>query len=298
MKKILRCPICAGDNIIPFIDTHDLFLTHESFSISRCNDCGFLLTNPIPEINDLGNYYKSDEYLSHSKANKGALSKLYSFIRNYSIKRKYQLISAYTLKGSILDIGCGTGEVLHYFDQKGWMTLGIEPSDIARKYAIENFDLLVKDEDHISTLTGNSFDVVSMWHVLEHVPQLNERMKQLRYILKDEGTAFIALPNCESWDAKYYKKEWAAWDVPRHLYHFSKDSFSKLATKHGFKIEEILPMKFDAFYVSLLSEKYRSKKMNYIKALFNGLKSNFWAQKNDNNYSSLIYVLKKDLSQF
>jgi predicted SAM-dependent methyltransferase len=121
-------------------------------------------------------------------------------------------------------------------------------------------------------------------------------MEQVKYVLKDEGIAFIALPNHKSWDTQYYKKQWAAWDVPRHLYHFSMDTFSNLAKKHGFKIVEILPMKFDAFYVSLLSEKYRTNKMNYIKALFQGMKSNRWAKKNNNNYSSLIYVLRKDLS--
>jgi 2-polyprenyl-3-methyl-5-hydroxy-6-metoxy-1,4-benzoquinol methylase len=195
-----------------------------------------------------------------------------------------------------LDIGCGTGEVLEYFTKKGWDTKGIEPSDNARSYAVENLGLSVEKEEYLQKLKEKSFDVISMWHVLEHVPQLNKRMEQVKNIMKDDGVAFIALPNYKSWDGEYYKKHWAAWDVPRHLYHFSKDTFKLLAINHGLKIVEILPMKFDAFYVSLLSEKYQSKKINYMKAFFQGLKSNNWAKKNGDDYSSLIYVLRKDLS--
>ncbi len=296
MKKILTCPVCGKTDILPSFETKDYFLSQENFAISKCSACGFLFTNPIPVESELSNYYKSDEYLSHSKAKKGAFSRIYNIIRNYSIKRKYQLISGYIAKGSILDIGSGTGEVLEYFTKKGWETKGIEPSDSARTYAIEKLGLSVEKEEYISTIKEKSFDVITMWHVLEHVPLLNDRMEQIENILKDDGVALIALPNYKSWDGQYYHKKWAAWDVPRHLYHFSQSSFTMLAEKHKFKIVKTLPMKFDAFYVGLLSEKYRSGKMNYIKAFFQGIKSNRWAKNNGNEFSSLIYVLRKDLS--
>jgi 2-polyprenyl-3-methyl-5-hydroxy-6-metoxy-1,4-benzoquinol methylase len=296
MKTIHTCALCNKSDIVPYQETKDHFLSNEPFTICKCHACGFLFTNPIPSANDLGKYYQSDEYLSHSKSKKGIFSKIYNLIRKYSVKKKYQLISEYVAIGSILDIGCGTGEVLKYFSEKGWQTKGIEPSDEARRYAVENLGLSVEKENYISTIVEKSFDVVSMWHVLEHVPQLNERMQQINCILKDEGVAFIALPNYKSWDAQYYSTEWAAWDVPRHLYHFSKESFLLLANKHKFQIAEIIPMKFDAFYVSLLSGKYRSGRMNYIQAFYQGFKSNKWAKKNNDNFSSLIYVLKKDLS--
>ncbi len=296
MKEIPTCPLCGDSDIIPYLETKDYFLSNEPFTISKCSNCGFLLTNPVPTEKDLGKYYQSDEYLSHSKSKKGAFSKIYNLVRNYSIRKKYQLISGYVAMGSILDIGCGTGEVLKYFADKGWQTQGIEPSDNARKYAVEKLGLSVEKEEYIFAIEDKSFDVITMWHVLEHVPTLNERMQQLKCMLKDNGVLIIALPNYESWDAQNFSAKWAAWDVPRHLYHFSKDTFSLLAKKHNFKTTEILPMKFDAFYVSLLSEKYRSGKMNYVKAFFQGIKSNQWAKKNAGNYSSLIYVLRKDFS--
>jgi 2-polyprenyl-3-methyl-5-hydroxy-6-metoxy-1,4-benzoquinol methylase len=296
MKKISTCPLCGKSDILPYLKTKDYFLTNESFTISKCGYCGLLFTNPVPSEKDLEKYYLSDEYLSHSKAKKGAFSKIYNIIRNYSIRKKYQLISGFVTKGSILDIGCGTGETLKYFSDNGWLTKGIEPSDNARTFAVEKLGLSVEEEEYISTINSKSYDVVTMWHVLEHVSQLNERMQQLKKIVKDDGVVIIALPNYKSWDTQYFSEKWAAWDVPRHLYHFSKDTFSKLAQKHDLKIIEIIPMKFDAFYVALLSEKYRSKKMNYPKAFFQGIKSNQWAKKNDGNYSSLIYILKKDLS--
>ena len=296
LKELSSCPVCAFEGFSKYREVRDFFLTKETFIITCCNNCGFLFTNPRPVDGDLPKYYQSDEYLSHSKADKGIFSKAYNIVRNYSIRQKFQLIKGYKNTGSILDVGCGTGEVLKYFTDKGWSTKGIEPSDAARLYATNSLKLSVKKEEYISDIPRKSFDVITMWHVLEHVPRLNKRMEELFSILKDDGVLLIALPNHNSWDAKYYSSYWAAWDLPRHLYHFSKDTFSILAKKHNFKIQEIRPMKFDAFYVSLLSEKYKTKKMNYTKAFTQGLKSNKWAKKNEANYSSLIYILKKDLS--
>lgn len=295
-KELKICPVCELAGFSKYLEVEDYFLTKELFIISRCNNCGFLFTNPRPIDENLAKYYQSDEYLSHSKKNKGVFSWVYYKVRNYSVRKKYELIKRYKSRGSIIDIGCGTGEVLKYFSEKGWSAKGVEPSDNARSYASNKLGLSVETEDFIKNIPEKSFDVITMWHVLEHVPQLNDRMQQLKTILKDDGVLFIALPNYNSWDAKHYSSFWAAWDLPRHLYHFSKETFSQLAKKHNFNIQEILPMKFDSFYVSLLSEKYQTKKMNYMKAFIQGVKSNSWAKKNDLSYSSLIYILKKDLS--
>ena len=296
MKILSNCPICDFKEFTNYLEVKDYFLSNEVFKIDRCNKCGFLFTNPRPIDKELPGYYQSDEYLSHSKEYKGIFSRVYNIVRNYSIKKKYRLTNLYKNKGSILDIGCGTGEVLKYFSGKGWSVKGIEPADIARNYAINTHGLSVEKEEHLTTIRPASYDVITLWHVLEHVPNLNNRMQQLHSILKDDGILIIALPNYQSWDAENFSSFWAAWDLPRHLSHFSKNTFSLLSEKHNFKIIEIFPMKFDSFYVSLLSEKYQSGKMSYLKAFSYGLKSNMWAKKNDNNFSSLIYILKKDLS--
>ena len=296
MITLKKCPVCNNKDISKYLSLSDYFLSKEEFSISRCNHCGLLFTNPRPEPDDLPRYYQSEDYLSHNKEKKGLFSNIYNLVRNRAVKQKFDLITGYTAKGFILDIGCGTGEVLHYFSKKGWVVTGIEPAANARNFAIEQYALPVYDENQIERLPSKSFDVITLWHVLEHVPQPGERMEQIKRLLKDNGVIFIALPNHKSWDAKRFGAFWAGWDVPRHLFHFSRKSFSFLAARHGFKISKVIPMKFDAYYVSLLSRKYQTGKMNFPMAFYSGLRSNFWARNNENNFSSLIYVLKKEMS--
>lgn len=294
MEKIEKCPVCGNENFVEFLKINDYFLTKEQFTIVNCDNCGFRFTNPRPEAENLSAYYKSEEYISHSNTKKGIVNKVYHFVRNYSHKKKYSLINKFQTNGnSILDIGCATGEFLNFFKEKGWETLGIEPGVEARKFAKENYNLNVYEESEIEKLPNQSYSVITMWHVLEHVPQLNKRITELKRILKDDGILVIAVPNSNSYDAEYYKNFWAAYDVPRHLYHFNSDTLRKLFKKNDFRIEKILPMKFDSYYVSLLSEKYKNKKSNFLKAFYIGLKSNFKAG-NELNNSSIILVLKKN----
>lgn len=289
---INSCPVCGKNTIIKYLDTKDYFFTQESFSLSKCESCEFVFTNPIPK--ELSKYYETEEYLSHNSKKGGVISKIYSSIRSINIKRKFDLVSNYSSKGSILDIGCGTGELLSYFKNENWKTTGIEPNENARNIAISENGIDVLNEDKLSTLPSNSFDVVSMWHVLEHVPDLNKRISEVSNLIKDDGTMIFALPNLNSPDAKKYGKHWSALDVPRHLYHFTQSSFEKLITKHGLKLVHAEPMKFDSYYVSMLSEKYLGNKLYLFSAFINGLKSNLKAKKN-NNYSSMIFVVKKEL---
>lgn len=293
MEKLNICPVCGVSNIKISDEITDHFLTGETFQLTRCNNCGFLFTNPRPKKTDLARYYQSEDYFSHSKKKKGLISFLYDSVKKYALYQKFRLISKYKKRGSILDVGCATGEFLHHFKNRGWKTLGIEPAEQPRKFAIDNYSLKVKSEESITVLKDESFDVITMWHVLEHVPELNQRMKEIRRLLKPDGLLLIALPNYLSWDGQHYKNFWAGYDVPRHLYHFTPDTISLLLEKFHFSVFKIIPMKFDAFYVSLLSEKYATGKLNYTKAFFNGIKSNRHAKKQGHNYSSLIYLAKK-----
>lgn len=292
MKTINNCPVCNSSRFSDFLKVEDYFLSHEVFSLKKCNTCGFVFTNPRPTENDLGLYYQSEEYISHSSSTQSITDKIYYSVRNYTIKQKFKLINKHFKAAKILDIGCGTGEFLSYFKAKGWNTTGIEPNETARKIATKKHGLNVHLEAQLDKLKKSSFEVITMWHVLEHVPDLSLRIKQLKSLIKEKGILIIAVPNIDSKDAKTYGNFWAALDVPRHLYHFNPSTIKKLFEKFGFELKETHPMKFDAFYISMISEKYKTGKANYIKAIYNGLKSNLYAAFHKNNYSSNIYVLQ------
>jgi 2-polyprenyl-3-methyl-5-hydroxy-6-metoxy-1,4-benzoquinol methylase len=291
MEVLQSCPICGSNEFIPFISGKDYFLTGESFEIVKCRNCGFRFTNPRPFPEELGKYYQSSDYISHSDSKKGIFASVYQMVRKYTLGRKYALINKFQQKGNILDIGCATGQFLNYMATHGWKTTGIEPDEKTRKSAISEYSLDVFPEEKLTVLNNASFDVITMWHVLEHVSDLNGRMKQIKNLLKPEGTLVIAVPNCEAHDAKIYRQFWAGYDLPRHLYHFTKPDVKLLTENYGFTIVNILPMKFDAFYVSLLSEKYMSGKIRWLQAFWNGFWSNLNSGKK-NGHSSLIYVIK------
>lgn len=292
MEQINECPVCGSISFSHFKNVTDHFLSKEQFQIVQCADCSFLFTNPRPGRENISRYYQSDEYLSHSKKSKGLIGFIYDTVRNISLKKKFRLISQYKSGKKLLDIGSGTGEFLNYMKKKGWDATGIEPAEQPRKFAAANYKIEIYNEDVIDSLPEKSFDLITMWHVLEHVPDVNLRISQVKKILAKDGLLLIALPNHLSWDAEHYGESWAAWDVPRHFYHFNEHTFSLLASKHNLEIISIQPMKFDAYYISLLSEKYKSKRTCLSAAFLNGLRSNVSAKRNANNYSSIIFLLK------
>jgi 2-polyprenyl-3-methyl-5-hydroxy-6-metoxy-1,4-benzoquinol methylase len=291
MELLKNCPVCGSEEFDLFISGKDYFLSGESFEIVKCHNCGFRFTNPRPGAKELGKYYQSTEYISHSDSRKGLLATVYQQVRKYTLSQKLSLISKLQEKGEILDIGCATGQFLHFMAEHGWKTTGIEPDEKTRAHAIIEFGLQVFPEEKLNSFRNASFDVITMWHVLEHVSALNERMEQLKKLLKPQGNLIIAVPNCDAYDAETYGAFWAGYDLPRHLYHFTKQDMELLMAKYGFTIVKILPMKFDAYYVSLLSEKYRYGKTRWFQALWNGFWSNCKSKQN-NGYSSLIYVIK------
>lgn len=293
METLNTCPICNSKEFSLFLVCKDNTVSRETFNILECKSCEFKFTNPRPEAIKLGAYYKSEEYVSHSNTKKGFINYVYQIVRKYTLLKKLQLISNYFKTGNILDIGTGTGEFLNVFKNAKWNTIGIEPSPDARKMAIANYGLEIREESEIKKLESESFDVITMWHVLEHVPKLNERIEDLKRLLKPNGILVIAVPNCDSLDAKIYKENWGAYDVPRHLYHFSPKNIEMLFKNHGFEVFKILPMIFDSFYVSMLSEKIKTGKTNLISAFWNGLRSNISAIKTGKTYSSQIYLIRK-----
>lgn len=291
-KKITKCPLCKSKDIKNLIICEDHLVSGESFAINVCGTCTFKFTNPRPENEELHKYYQSEHYISHTSKANSLRHILYILVRNYTLKNKLKLVNSLSKKGSILDVGCGTGDFLKTCSSANWKIQGIEQDLKAREKAEKLLGIKLIT-DLLDCKDENEYQIITLWHVLEHLPELNKTINHLEKLLAKQGRLIFALPNVDSYDAKKYKEHWAGYDVPRHLYHFSQVTFKKLIKNHNLKVESIQPMKFDSYYVSLLSESYKNKYFNYSRAFLSGWKSNSYARKNNNNYSSLIYIVKK-----
>ena len=292
MEKLERCPLCKNVSHETFMQVIDHSTSKESFLISKCKACNFMFTNPRPDAKEIEKYYESSEYISHTDNQKGFINNLYQTIRSYAITQKFKLISSFGTSHKILDFGCGTGSFLEYCKQNKWITTGAEPNKNARDILTTKGISALMPND-IKTLSKESFGIITLWHVLEHVHKLDETITTIKSLLEKNGVLVVAVPNHTSYDALYYKEYWAAYDVPIHLYHFSPTNIKSFFESLGFSLERTLPMRFDSFYVSMLSEKYKNGG-SLIKAFYIGLKSNLKAAISKKpTYSSQIYVLRK-----
>jgi ubiquinone/menaquinone biosynthesis C-methylase UbiE len=272
-----------------YLTVKDFSVSGEEFTLLLNEEFQLLKTHPQPLAENLGRYYESDDYISHTDGKRSLFEKLYHVIKQKALKDKINLVTGFKPgKGSLLDIGSGTGDFLVAAKNAGWSITGIEPSEKARSIAKQKGVVFA---EATATLPDNSFDAITMWHVLEHVPDVEKQVAELKRIVKPGGVIVIAVPNFKSFDAKHYGTHWAAYDVPRHLWHFSKTAIVKLFAAQGMEVVKVLPMFFDSFYVSLLSEKYKTGKMNFIKGFWLGLRSNIEAARTK-EYSSHIYIIK------
>jgi SAM-dependent methyltransferase len=290
MTTLNNCPVCNNTSFKKHLVCKDYTVSNESFNIVVCEECDFHFTNPRPDNAVLGDYYKSEDYISHSNTKKGIISRLYHDVRTYTLKKKIELVSKHVSRGTILDYGCGTGMFLKVCKDKGWNSFGLEPDSGAARIGIDNGLTVLSNKGEITS--SLKFDAITLWHVLEHVTDLDDTLNFFNLKLNHGGVLIIAVPNHRSFDGQHYKEFWAAYDVPRHLYHFDKETMEKLLLRFGFKLVETRPMKFDSFYVSMLSEKYMTGSIKYLRAFYNGLRSNLQA-KAAQDYSSVIYVFKK-----
>lgn len=287
------CPCCNAQNMIKVLSAKDHTVSGGVFEIWQCNTCTARFTQGIPDKNEIEKYYKSEDYISHSDTKKGLINSMYHFVRKRTLRGKRKLVEKYTRlsAGKILDIGAGTGAFLHIMEQAGWEATGLEPDETARENAQQLYGLSLQPPEELFNPGSKTFDAITLWHVLEHVHDLHAYMGQLKKILKPTGSLFIAVPNYTCYDAKVYNQFWAAYDVPRHLYHFSPASITQLLLQHGLQLKEIKPMWYDSFYVSMLSEKYKTGKNNLLHAAWNGYVSNWKALLNKEKCSSLIYII-------
>ena len=287
----VKCPFCESENTRSFLKLKDYFLSHEDFEICECANCNLLFTTPRPDPSVIGKYYKSEDYLSHNEHKKGLIPWIYNQVKKVNIRNKYKMACGDLDKPRLLDFGCGVGDFLHYAQQKGCEITGCEMSEDARKFASEKLGKEVVTPEEIFALPHFTFDVTTMWHVLEHIDDLRFQTEQLHRLLKDNGRLVIAVPNYKSYDAKYYKDKWAAYDVPRHLNHFHKESLENIFAGF-FQLDNIYPLKWDAFYISMMSENFVGNGNSFLNGIVTGLKSNRKARKSG-DYSSLVYVFHK-----
>ncbi len=288
MEFLKTCPICESKELDLYLQAVDNLVSKKTFNVVKCKKCDFIFTNPRPDINEISGYYQSEEYISHNENPSSFFDRIYALIRRKNISYKLNLISDFKKENATLyDYGCGVGSFLSVAQKAGWLVNGYEPSEKAGAIA-KGLGVEIKSLDELIEGKKN-FDVITLWHVLEHIHDLDGVVEKLKLILKQDGVLVIAVPIADSWDALKYKEAWAALDVPRHLYHFTISSIGQFFRKFGMQIVNIHPLKFDSYYISLLSEK--ESILKYFRALINGWISNRKARKTK-NYSSLIFLIQ------
>lgn len=294
LEHLKNCPLCSSEEQAHALNVVDFSVTKENFDLVDCLACGFRFTNPRPEANNLDKYYQSEYYISHSNASKSLQDRLYQLARRFTMRGKYRLLKGYQPNGKVLDIGCGTGQFLAHLMSRGYSAQGIEPSLNTREGVIANYSIPVvpsiEDLPH-----QEQFNVITMWHVLEHIPDLRSHFKKLFALMAEKGILIIAVPDRSSWDARHYGSNWAAWDVPRHLSHFSQKDVHVLLHEHGFTLIETKHMWMDAYYIAMLSEQYKGlgKLSSLIKGITIGMWSNSVSLVTGMPTSSSLYIARK-----
>lgn len=289
-----KCPWCGSDKAQINLWLRDEFLTKEDFHICECLNCGLLYTMPRPDKDKIGAYYKSEEYYSHQENNKGFIPKIYESVKSINLKHKYKLATRGLRNGKLLDIGCGVGDFLHSAELNGWECMGVEPSEDAKAIARKRMNAKLISSFDLESIPNAYFDVITMWHVLEHVDDLKWQINQLHRLIKPDGRVVIALPNYQSYDGQYYKELWAAYDVPRHLNHFNRTTLTKIFKTSGLELVKMDKLRWDAYYISYMSELYRKHSLPLVRGFYRGFVSNCKARRSG-EWSSLVYVFEKKM---
>lgn len=294
LETLSNCPVCSHDKYQKHVVAYDHTVSHQAFTIVQCNRCRFKFTNPRPDVQNIGKYYQSEDYISHSDTKKGIINFLYHQVRDINLGRKLKLVNGLAPeKRTLLDVGCGTGYFAKTCQNDGWQVAAVEPDPNARQQAENRTGLSIAHDFLNHDFGSQQFGIITMWHVLEHVHALTETIQKLRDLLTDKGSLVIAVPNADFADAKRYKQDWAAYDVPRHLYHFTPETMQKLVDQNEMKLVVQEGMPFDAYYISMMSEKYKyGGGLRLPLAFLQGLQSNRKARQSG-HYSSMIYVIKK-----
>ncbi len=301
METLPQCPLCKEPgSFIEHMMVRDHLVSGETFAIRKCSACGFLCTNPRPNKLEINNFYNSGRYISHTGRKQSLLDRVYHMVRGRMLRKKLRIISKYLDNNdiSLLDYGCGTGEFVLAAEKAGFRATGHEPNPTAAALAREKGVSLLADENQGIALNGlspESFQVVTLWHVLEHIHNYPETLAEFHRLLTPGGLLVVAVPMANSYDAAHYKEYWAAWDVPRHLWHFTPETLEKAVTAAGFRLQGRHPLPFDSYYISLLSEQHKGRKLlqAWPRAMITGTRSNFHARRQKTPWSSEIFVFTR-----
>lgn len=292
---ITVCPLCGGTDLERAMTCVDHYASGEAFHLCRCGECAFLFTQDAPSGTEAGRYYAVPEYISHSDTRKGLINSVYHRVRKHMLRHKAQLVmrESHVRTGRLLDIGTGTGYFAQTMKSRGWHADAVERSEEARNFARERFGLEVKPDTELNSLPAGAYDVVTLWHVMEHLEHLNETWGRLHELLTGRGVLIVAVPNCSSYDAQRYGAHWAAYDVPRHLWHFTPATMQRFGAKHGFILAARYPMPFDAFYISMLSERQMGRSHAFLRGMLAGVPAWLSSLARKERSSSMIYVFRK-----
>ena len=287
-----KCPWCGSEKAQINLWLKDEFLSKEDFHICECLNCGLSYTMPRPNKEKIGEYYKSEEYYSHQENKKGFIPRLYESVKKVNLKHKYNLATQGLNVGKMLDIGCGVGDFLHTAEEHGWTCTGVVPSEDAKAIAKTKTKANIINSEDMEKIPDATFDLITMWHVLEHIDDLKWQIEQLHRLTKTKGRIVIAVPNYKSYDAQYYKELWAAYDVPRHLSHFNKNVLTKIFKSKNLELVRTDKLIWDAYYISYMSEQYKQHIFPLLKGTFRGCISNCKAR-HTKEWSSMVYIFEK-----
>lgn len=299
MVHLSVCPLCSSDKIDLNFGCTDHFVSKKEFPVYKCSACNFSFTQNFPEEKEIAKFYESESYISHSDTSEGFSNKLYRIARKIMLRKKKRLINNITglKKGTLLDVGSGTGYFAVTMKNAGWISKGIEVNEKARNFSISHFGLEIISPADISTLESNSYDCITLWHVLEHFHDPFNYISEIYRLLKPGARCVIALPNCKSYDAVYYNRYWAAWDVPRHLWHFNPSTFRLFSEKSGFLLEKLRILPLDVFYISQLSEKYKGSAFPFIQGISKAFIFALLTLIHRTKSSSVVYILQKPVDR-
>ncbi len=295
MTEARPCLVCGDNGFTGLFTAKDHLVSGESFIIRRCDACGFVFTADPPNEKDIGSYYISEDYISHSDKKQSITEYLYHLARRWMLRRKYRLVAAATRmdSGTLIDIGSGTGYFASYMQKKGWNVTGIELNEQARNYSVSMFGIKALAPEAIKDIPDRSADCITFWHVIEHLYDPAGWLNEVKRILRDDGKCIIALPNLDSADARWFGNRWAALDVPRHLWHFTPATLIRFAGDHGFTCSKIRTLPLDVFYISSLSYRNSGCKLSLLRGIFTGTLLTINSIFRKNSASSLIYELSK-----